>query len=30
MSRDLLLLDFARLIDAIDRYDAEMRKTGGG
>jgi hypothetical protein len=30
MSRDLLLLDFARLIDAIDRYDAEMRKAGGG
>ncbi len=23
------LLDFARLIDAIDRYEAAMRKAGG-
>ena len=24
------LLDFARMIDAIDRYDAAMRKAGEG
>lgn len=29
LARQLSLLDFARLIDAIDRYDAEMRRAGG-
>jgi hypothetical protein len=26
----LRILDFARLIDAIDQYTAEMRRTPGG
>jgi hypothetical protein len=26
MADQLLLLDFARLIDAVDRYDAAMRR----
>jgi hypothetical protein len=30
VARDLSLLDFARLIDAIDRYDAEMRRAAAG
>ena len=29
VARDLRVLDFARLIDGIDRYDAEMRRASG-
>lgn len=30
VARQLRLLEFARLIDAIDRYDAAMRRAGEG